>query len=174
MNIFYLANNPAECAKYHNDRHCVKMILESAQLLSTAHRVLDGQQYAGTSVSGRRVTRWSHPNDQLLMQATHVNHPSSSWVRQSTQHYAWLYSLFCELMAEYTHRYGKHHKCETIKSVLASPPHNLCDHGFVAPPLAMPDDCKQFPSHVDCYREYYRKYKRSFSTWKHRPIPDWF
>ena len=42
MNIFYLHNDPKICAEMHNDKHCIKMILEYAQLLSTAHRVLDG------------------------------------------------------------------------------------------------------------------------------------
>ena len=42
MNIFYLSHDVDECARFHVDKHVVKMILESAQLLSTAHRVLDG------------------------------------------------------------------------------------------------------------------------------------
>jgi hypothetical protein len=44
MNIFVLDTNPAKAAKYHNNKHCVKMILETAQLLSTAHRIIDGKQ----------------------------------------------------------------------------------------------------------------------------------
>ena len=42
MNIFYLHEEPQNCAQMHNDKHCVKMILESAQMLCTAHRALDG------------------------------------------------------------------------------------------------------------------------------------
>ena len=44
MNIFYLSEDPLEAAQMMVDRHVVKMILESAQLLSTAHRILDGEE----------------------------------------------------------------------------------------------------------------------------------
>ena len=46
MNIFYLNESPEIAAVEHNDKHCVKMILESAQMLCTAHRVLDGNERA--------------------------------------------------------------------------------------------------------------------------------
>ena len=42
MNIFYLHNDPQIAAQMHCDKHVVKMILEYAQLLSTAHHELDG------------------------------------------------------------------------------------------------------------------------------------
>ncbi len=54
MNIFYLDSDPRICAQMHNDKHCVKMILEYAQLLSTAHRVIDGVLTVGVSDSGRK------------------------------------------------------------------------------------------------------------------------
>ena len=54
MNIFYLHNNPQICAEMHNNSHCVKMILETAQLLSTAHRVLDGQETTVITDKGRK------------------------------------------------------------------------------------------------------------------------
>jgi hypothetical protein len=44
MNIFALATDPVLAAQMHCDKHVVKMIVEYAQLLSTAHRVLDGEQ----------------------------------------------------------------------------------------------------------------------------------
>ena len=46
MNIFYLDRDPKIAAQMMCDKHVVKMILESAQILSTAHRVLDGDDYA--------------------------------------------------------------------------------------------------------------------------------
>jgi len=174
MNIFYIDTETEACAQYHNDKHCVKMILESAQLLCTAHRVLDGHEYVSTTASGRKVTRWDHPLDNILMKATHVNHPSAVWVRESTQHYHWLFSLFHELLVEYTHRYGKHHACERLLDVLSATPTNLRDNGFVQPPLAMPDECKISSDAVECYREYYRVHKKAMSTWKNRDIPFWF
>ena len=50
MNIFYLSTNTDECARYHCDKHVVKMILETAQMLSTAHRVLDGDELADEKI----------------------------------------------------------------------------------------------------------------------------
>ena len=80
MNIFALHLEPKTCAEMHVDKHVVKMILEYSQLLSTAHRVLDGQQYVDDS-SGRRIKRWklnnSFAGDKLLYKATHINHPSA-------------------------------------------------------------------------------------------------
>ena len=42
MNIFYLHEDPIQNIKWHVDKHVVKMATEYAQLLSTAHRFLDG------------------------------------------------------------------------------------------------------------------------------------
>ena len=47
MNVFYLDKNTWEWAKMHCDKHIVKMIIEYAQLMSTAHRMLDGEEYIG-------------------------------------------------------------------------------------------------------------------------------
>ncbi len=54
MNIFYLDHDVYKCAEMHNDKHTVKMILEYAQLLSTAHRFLDGTLIDGYSKTGRK------------------------------------------------------------------------------------------------------------------------
>jgi len=106
MNIFYLDHDVRKCAEMHNDKHVVKMILEYAQLLSTAHRVLDGILSTGISVSGRKRTVYVLADnlDAVLYSATHVNHPSAIWVRQSDKNYDWLFGLFQALMDEYTYR----------------------------------------------------------------------
>ena len=114
MNIFYLHPEPRTCAEMHVDKHVVKMIIEYAQLLSTAHRILDGEEYIDAS-SGRRIKRWRLADDameQNLYKASHINHPSAVWVRQSNNNYTWLFCLFTELLQEYTYRYGKHHATE--------------------------------------------------------------
>ena len=49
MNIFALSSDPFEAAQMLCDKHCIKMIVETAQLLSTAHRVLDGEYTAMAS-----------------------------------------------------------------------------------------------------------------------------
>ena len=79
MNIFYLDEDPTKCAELHCDKHVCKMIIEYAQLLSTAHRVLDGKPYVSQTLGGRRIQRWEHPNyvmENVLYKASHVNHPS--------------------------------------------------------------------------------------------------
>lgn len=95
MNIFYLHNDPTECAKLHADKHVVKMILEYAQLLSTAHRILDGHEVIEQTANGRRIKRWKLESDldKVLYKSTHSNHPSAIWVRQNQQNYIWLSQL---------------------------------------------------------------------------------
>ena len=79
MNIFYLDRNPVIAAQMMCDKHVVKMILESAQMLSTAHRVLDGDDRA---------------NETGLYKMAHKNHPSTIWVRASSENYRWLWKHF--------------------------------------------------------------------------------
>ena len=65
MNLFYLDTRPEKCATLHCDKHVVKMIIEYAQLMSTAHRMIDGIEYEAQSKLGRRVRRWKHPNNNM-------------------------------------------------------------------------------------------------------------
>ena len=86
LHIFYLDENYETAAKQHLDKHVVKMIIEYAQLMSTAHRVLDGTQWYDKTAAGRKIARWEHPHpekDQILYKASHINHPSGIWARES-------------------------------------------------------------------------------------------
>ena len=175
MNIFYLDNNVKTCAEYHNDKHVVKMILEYAQLLSTAHRVLDGNEYIDAS-SGRRIKRWRLGNENMenmLYKASHINHPSAIWVRQSNNNYNWLMCLFQDLLQEYTHRYGKIHATDRLVYWLRQPPANLPVGYFTQPTPAMPDEYK-VPDSIQSYRNYYIGAKKTMAKWKNRPIPEWW
>ena len=177
MNIFYLDSNPRTCAAMHNDKHVVKMILEYAQLLSTAHRVLDGTQSVGLSKTGRKQTRYVLPDDRdsVLYTATHINHPSAVWVRHCEQNYRWLFTLFCELLTEYTHRYGKVHACDRLVTALGRPPKSIdMDKPFTEPTPAMPDDYKVSGDSVTSYRNYYLNDKVKMSRWTNSPMPNWF
>lgn len=176
MNIFYLDNDPEIAAQYHNDKHVVKMILESAQLLSTAHRVIDGVEVQAKSKTGRNVKRWSLNNeyDSVYYTATHINHPSAVWVRSSGEHYIWLHNLFEFLLKEYTVRYGKTHKCQELLKPLQTFPKNQNYVPFQQPPQAMPDDCKVHNDSVEAYRNYYIKYKNKMASWKVRGTPVWY
>ena len=176
MNIFFLDRDPRRCAEMHNDKHVVKMILEYAQLLSTAHRILDGVQSVGVSASGRKATRYvlQDSRDAVLYKATHVNHPSAKWARDSVANYSWLYNLFAELCKEYTRRYGRAHLTEQkLSGVLASPPDNMDSFKFRDPPPAMPEIYKE-DSAVESYRNYYFGDKQKMAKWKTRETPRWF
>jgi len=175
MNIFYLDEDPQVAAQMHADKHVVKMILESAQLLSTAHRFLDGEQYVQLSKNNRRLKRWRLQDDRedLLYKATHINHPSAVWVREKASNYAWLYSLFGFLCDEYTYRYNKVHLTDTkLRVMLSSHPSNIPSGDFTEPALAMPDYCK-LDDAVSSYRKYYIEEKSSMFSWKKRDIPYW-
>lgn len=131
MNIFYIHTDPVIAAQAMTDKHVVKMILESAQLLSTAHRYLDGKEYIQLSKSGARLRKWNHPDphlDATLYKSTHINHPSGIWVRQSKQNYMWLYRHFIALSQEYNRRYGKQHlSYMLLADILATAPKNIPD-----------------------------------------------
>ena len=161
MNIFYLSSCPQEAAESHNDKHCVKMILEYAQMLSTAHRELDGDKAP-----------------DILYKSTHKNHPSTIWARSSKQHYDWLFRLFRMLSAEYSIRYSDHnfkvHKTwDKLGKLLEHAPKNIKDNGWVDPPQCMPDHCKKSDT-IDAYRNYYLTEKASISTWKYSNQPTWW
>lgn len=175
MNIFYLDNDTKTCAQMHVDKHCVKMILEYAQLLSTAHRVLDGTINVGTSGSGRRKTTYtlSDSRDSVLYSATHINHPSAVWVRQSRENYIWLWQLFRDLCAEYTYRYGRTHATERLVEVLSVVPSNIGDSNFTEPTPAMPDDYKVAGNSIQSYKNYYLGDKQRMFSWKKRETPNW-
>ena len=175
MNIFYLDPLPRACAEMHNDKHVVKMILEYAQLLSTAHRYLDGAEGKRISASGRNIRDWrlDDKRDDILYRATHVNHPSAVWVRQSSANYDWLYVMWVELMDEYTYRYSKVHATERLKNALSSLPYKIPYGVFTPPTPAMPDEFK-VADVAESYHKYYIGSKRVMSRWTDRPMPQWF
>ena len=179
MNIFYLDHDVRKCAEMHNDKHVVKMILEYAQLLSTAHRVLDGVELSGLSDSGRKKKFWTlgDSRDYTLYKATHINHPSAVWVRKSAQNYMWLAEMLEVLCGEYTYRYGKVHKVERdgLMQLLKNEfPKNLPIAPFTEPTPAMPDDVKIIGDSIKSYRNYYINNKAHLANWKKRTTPEWY
>tara|TARA_R100001509_G_scaffold47958_1_gene25999 strand:+ start:1019 stop:1501 length:483 start_codon:yes stop_codon:yes gene_type:complete len=136
MNIFYLHRDPKKAARYQYNKHVVKMILESAQMLCTAHHHYD-------------------ENTDVPYKKAHYNHPSTKWVRQSDEHYDWLYNHMLELGNEYTKRYGREHLSITkCKWILWERPYGIPSNGFMQPPQAMPDEYKD-PCSVQAYWNYY-------------------
>ena len=173
MNIFYLDHDPIKCAEMHVNKHCVKMILEYAQLLSTAHRVLDGTISIGLSKSGRKRKQYflADKREQVLYSATHINHPSAVWVRQSDKNYSWLFEMFQSLLEEYTYRYGKKHACEKLVWALEVRPNNIPRGHFTEPTPAMPDHYKVAGDSIQSYKNYYLGEKSHMFVWKNRQTP---
>ena len=150
------------------------MVIEYAQLLSTAHRMLDGTHWIDAS-SGRRIKRWRLDNsnmDGVLYKASHINHPSAIWVRQNNSQYQYMYNMFENLCDEYTYRYGKIHMTDSkLRELLVDSPKNIPIGSFQEPPQCMPYYCKQSNA-VDGYRNYYREEKKGFAKWTNRDIPE--
>lgn len=161
MNIFFLDPDVRECAQAHVDKHVVKMILEYAQLLSTAHRVLDEQL--------------SVESDSLLYKTTHKNHPCAVWVRENSENYRYLHSLLVALCEEYSFRYERVHATQSkgIVDALEILPKNIiiCEEMTPAP-KCVADDCIRDDLY-ESYREYYRTHKAHILSWKNRPEPVW-
>ena len=180
INIFYLHNNTIECAKLHTDKHVVKMILEYAQLLSTAHRYLDGTPIViRRATNNRKQTRYILPNDfdGVLYSSTHINHPSAIWVRKSKENYIWLSNMLLALCGEYTYRYGKTHKVERdglCFVLLKNIPKNIGNEGWSEPTPAMPDTYKVNSNSIKSYINYYVGAKQHLASWKKREKPDWY
>jgi hypothetical protein len=142
MNIFFLDWNPHQAAKYHCDKHVVKMILECAQLLYSAHWVL----------TPSRVPESAYKK-------THINHPCSIWVRESIENYEWLCELAIALCSEYTYRYGKIHKTQKhIEWLIRNPPFDIPPVHKTPVRLAMPDEYK-IEDPIESYRLFYRESK---------------
>jgi hypothetical protein len=176
VNIFILDKDPKQCAEWHVDKHVVKMIIEYAQLMSTAHRMLDGEQYGDKTANGRNIKRWklADRRENILYKASHINHPDAQWARQTSGNYMYLWKLFSALCDEYTYRYGKVHETDRkLRGVLICPPLNIKEGEMIEPPQCMPDYCKHSDV-ITAYKNYYIQEKKSFANWKKRNIPSWF
>lgn len=178
MNIFYIHENAKQCAEWMVDRHVVKMILETAQMLSTAHRVLDGhmiEQQVSMNGTRKNVKVWKLDDwrDDVLYKATHINHPSAIWVRQSDANYRWLHDHLVALLDEYTHRYGKTHKCQSLCEPLKNPPLNIPTGSFTQPTVAMDSSFVISNDAVLNYQNYYKHGKKHLFSWTKRQKPDW-
>lgn len=154
VNVFVLDWDLTECARAHGDKHVVKMITETAQLLSSSFYAT-GQQ------------------DLTPYRLSHANHPWAIWARKSLTNWKWLAMLGLNLYLEYVYRYGNrvHASGEVICKIIQTPP-DLKDIGLTPMPLCMPDDCKT-NNVVESYRNYYRFYKSHLHKYTKRDKPKW-
>lgn len=166
MNIFILSWIIENCVRYHCDKHVVKMILETTQLLSTCHHVVNSEQ----------AERWTQ--EDKIYRKTHHNHPSSLWTRECRENYIWLCHLGLALCREYAYRYDKQpsdHKCHSkLMFLITHVPSGLKVNGGVItlPRMAMPDQYKTTDP-VLSYRTYYLNDKQRMLVWRKRGPPRW-
>ena len=145
MNIFVLSTNPVEAAKMQCNKHVVKMIVESTQLLSN---VVDGPY-----------------------KKTHVKHPCSIWAGKNRTNFNWLVRHALALCGEYTERYHKIHKCQSIIEMLALWEERL-PIGVSPFVQCMPDEYKHSDP-VIAYQQYYHS-KAYFAKWPEGKVPYWW
>ena len=176
MNIFFLSLNPRDCARFHCDKHCVKMILEACQMLWTAFHLTGVDGWGSTVPEGIKIYK-----------PTHRNHPTAVWVRSSTSNFQWTAFLAFCLCEEYTRRYGKKHACQNMarwfmknypqcndsSTTVAIYPVKHVPKWCTPPPLAMPPQYHS-TSLVKSYRDYYIGDKRAIAQWKYCEQPSWF
>ena len=170
MNLFFLHHDPVKCAEYHCDKHVVKMIIELAQMMYTAHILNNSVNL---------------PENSYRKISNH-NHPTAVWVRKSMGNYKYCSILCINLCKEYTYRYKRIHKTEKHAQWLSENFPTFTQISYVKAvklvsskyfttpvPLAMPDDsmCNNV---FYSYRKYYRLHKKDFAVWTNRPIPYWF
>lgn len=154
LNIFILSHDMDESVRFQVKKHCTKMPLESAQLLSTCHHVLESK-YA-----------------DVLYRKTHANHPCGIWLRESKSNYEWLFNFLLKQFEEFRYRRGKPHASEKLLDVLSNNPVKD-EQGLTPFALCMPDQYKTDCA-VESYRDFYNHEKRHLFEWDGgRVKPDW-
>ena len=152
MNIFYTDPNPLIAADQHCTIHNRKMIIEYAQLLSTAHHLLDDDQ----AIEG-------------IYKITHKNHPSAVWCRSGQYQYEWVLDCAMQLCKLYTQHTGKVHKTQATLEKLRTLPKNLPLIEWTDPPLAAPDKFKmQMILGLDICKAYQAYLLEKFDEWRTR------
>ena len=151
MNLFVLDQDPVAAASYHCDKHVVKMVLETAQILCTV---------------------LNQHNIQSPYRATHHNHPCTRWAGMSKDNFLWTKRLGEALGWEYARRYNKLHKSAFVIDSLEIPD-TLSDKGLTQFALAMPDKYKD-EDPVKAYRRYYQGEKSAIAQWKDGQLPHWW
>lgn len=184
MNIFILDKSPILAARDHCDKHVVKMILESGQMLATAHWLSWARMLKAPQMKNRDLQQWLYKNVPVDLQPkwkmTHVNHPCTQWATHSWGNYMWLSQHGIELCREYERRYGREHKSLEVHRWLTRcvPPSFEAQVDDPTQPtpfaLAMPDDCKVLGDAVQSYRNYYNKHKVRLAKWKYSATPAWW
>jgi hypothetical protein len=152
MNIFYLDSDIEQCARFHCDKHVIKMILESAQILCTV--------------------LWMH-DIPAPYRPTHVHHPCVKWANESLSNWCWLKKLAGALNEEYKYRFNHTQNHKSYNLILKLEPPPMKDLGLTPIAQAVPEEFKQADP-IQAYRDYYKLCKIHLAHWTKREIPDWF
>lgn len=162
MNIFVLDDIPSECARFHNDRHVSKMILDCAQILSTAHIEIDGRDMASSRVA-------------LIERPPHVNHPSARWARKTLGNYNWTAELMHSLIQQFKIRNGGrvHHYERIAAEYLNRQPIGIEQAPLTAFEYVGPVR-HRMGSVVESYRRYYFEEKQDQAVWTTVGAPSWW
>jgi hypothetical protein len=174
MNVFFLSLIPSLCAKWHADKHVVKMLLEAMQILYTAHWLSNsGEDWISTAP----LNKSGSPGYKKI---STPRHPSVLWVMETRANYQWLIDLGTELNKEYRLRYGdKEHAAEAHLFWLQKhfpPSFTTQEEGLTTPKLAMTPECKEYAVEhnldpVSAYQHYYRTVKLDILTYRNLEIP---
>lgn len=150
MNIFATNECPVKSAQALPNILVNKMILESAQILSTAHFELDGKQVG--------------------YKPTHKNHPCSIFARKSSGNYKWLWEHYKALCDEFTFRTGKVHKTSSLLETLKTPPKNIGNSAVSIDFMCMPDEHKRTLNVHENYKLYLNAKFKEWGTRQDRPV----
>jgi len=178
MNVFVLDEDIIKSVQYYYDSHVVKIILEAAQCLSTAHRVLDGKEELQLYKNGRRLKRFilENNNDDYYL-ATHVNHPLNIFIRESKENYNFIYNYFLELNKEFSYRFNKIHlSYKKLNDLLINTPKNINKEkhfNLEYYPRMMGEYVDKNLNVVDNYRKYYKEGKSHLIKYTKREKPEW-
>ena len=190
MNIFVLHWKQRKAARWHVDKHVVKMLLETCQLLYTAHWFLAFPQLreCKSAVALSRAQKQLEIPEQIrsapLCDTTkepgyrpcHVWHPCAKWTRVCSGNYLWLAKLGIELAQEFRFRFKKEHSCEKhIYWLYENLPPQIKifpRRGFAT---AMGDEYKVSNDPIVNYRNYYKtsKTERGLIKYTGRQVPHW-
>jgi len=174
MNIFFLSMNPKIAAEWHCDKHVVKMLLESTQLLWTAQHIIAQEAGISLELTDAPTTK---DGSRRGYKPTHKNHPCAIWVRKSLANYMWLCALAAALTDEYHYRYpaAGPHACEEHVAWLTANPPRLPEGPLTRPEPAMRPEYKINANPTACYRAFYvgSKGARGLLTYTRRALPTW-
>ncbi len=176
MNIFVLDRDPEKCAQYHCDKHVVKMILETAQIVCTASSLILEEEIGKNDKDAFLL---SGVKDTIPYKPTHKNHPSVIWARKSSGNFLWLLDLGFKLSEEYTKRYSKNHKStEVLRKISSMFDQYLTElipqSSLLSFEMTMPDEYKG-EDPIEAYRVYYAGEKSEIAKWnKSTKEPNWF